>query len=460
MNIFTTAIVESERITPNKPAIITPTYNTSYHELLVRTGRVMALLEDLRAEGGVVFVDINEPSIFISVMLACMDYGVIPLALPPHMSLQNKTLLAKRIKPIMRIVDFAPDVSPVDQYDKLIGYEWVENCVTLPHPVKKGDILHFTSGSCGEKKIVIRPKGNLEAEAISVLDALNPHSVLLTTPLSHSFTCGIWRATILRGGTIITMPNLPIYERIIATRKLLKTYRPEYLFGVPYIFSLLARQLVDVSSVTSFCGGETLTSRTHEVWERVTHTPLRQEYGLGEGGITLLNTETNYSGNHMGKPIPNVKCKLINMEDNVGELVVHREHPPTRYLFEEKDNTFMCDGGIKTGDLIRKVGGKYFFESRLKRVLIRGGLKVTCEEIESAIMDFEGVEDVVVTSEISQAGLGDTIVAHIVLPSNRRFDMQEFIKTKLNPYKVPHKFRYYPALPRTESGKVDRNALR
>ena len=454
--MFYTKIAEVAKEDPKRLAIVCGSEETSYGELYHRISDAMYHFINMHIkEADIVMVELTNPDSFVQNMITLMSLGAVPFAIPPSVE-QTKHRLIEPVHPqfMMTDTDFYSTNLPSKHKDKL----------------GMGDVIHFTSGSSGPQKLVIRPRKNLLDEANGIVAHLGLNirhgKVLVMTPLAHSFGCGIWRACMLAGATLIVPNESNISARLSEIRAIIEAYQPDFIFGVPYLFQVLSRHKHKLShQPRCFAGGETLFPATANQWLKSTGIPLQQEYGLGEGGITTMALP-NSLPSCLGAPIPGVRLSIANPgADGVGELIVYRNHAPKAYLLEGPADTFMLDGGIRTGDLVSHEDGDYFFHGRLKSIIVVAGLKVTTLEIEDCIRRLPQVEDVAVLAG-KDALTGERPVAFVELktPANAELIRQNWLKEGLEPmleeYKIPKHVVVLPKLPRTASGKVDRNALR
>lgn len=434
--IFYTTIKRIARLDPTRPAVITPDKVVSYK----------ALEEMIQSFQGRFSVDSKlvvpiveqDPAVFIALMVGALESGRRVFPIPPTMSKST--------------------------YDKI--YPLICKA-ELPIP-SEGDVLHLTSGTYGAQKIVVRPIANLEDEASGVANRLclmSESRVLITTPLAHSFGCGLWRSVICAGSTLYAPTSGDIMTRLIGIRRILKDHSIDSMFGVPYLFRVLARENLSCRNplVKCFAGGEALTSDIASRWYSSTGLALKQEYGLGEGGIVTLADMISPS-NSIGQSLPGLQLKIKDADSmGRGELIVYRSNPPLQYLFGESSETFQSDGGIRTGDIVETDGSDWYFRGRIKSIIVVAGLKAVPSEIEDAIRDLVDVEDVAVIG-VKDAITGERPKAFIVpkkrMSSNDVKHLYIDLHRKLDSYKVPKEIRLVQKLPRTMSGKIDRAALK
>lgn len=328
-----------------------------------------------------------------------------------------------------------------------------------------GQLLHFTSGSYGAKKIVVRPHDGVVDESLSIAQALGLTAddvVLVASPLAHGFGCGMLRATLAAGATLAHAPGADVISQLNGIRALLGG-GATVITGVPFVFRSLLRKpaLTVAGDLRAFAGGAPLTSRLAEQWDEATSIPLRQEYGLGEGGIVAFG-DAGAAPESIGKPIPHVRLVIAAGTDTeVGELIVHRPHPPTRYLLGDAPETFRSDGGIRTGDLARiDEHGYYYMVGRTKSIINVAGNKVVPLEVEMLLMEIAGVDEATVLScPDPVTGERPAAVVQARADGPTASACHAYLKERLAPHKLPQTIMVVDEMPMTPSGKADREAM-
>lgn len=450
--MFYEKIAEVAKDDPKRVAIVCGPQPVTYEELFkaVRDNMYTFMKTGVQ-ERDIVMVDIAHPVSFLEYMIPIMSIGAVALAIPPSIGDQTRKSLMEPIHPQFVLTET----------------EFYNTKMPASHVVNVGDLLHFTSGSSGPSKIVIRPRKNLFDEAYGVsqhLGLTGAERIMVMTPLQHSFGCGVWRACLSAGATLVVPAAFNIAAKLVEIRSLLRELLPNYVFGVPYLYQVLgSSKLILWNQTRCFAGGETLFPATSDQWLKSTGVPLQQEYGLGEGGIAVMALP-NSPPSVLGRPIPGVRLKVDRPCHNagVGELVVYRNHAPKAYLLEGPADTFMPDGGIRTGDLVSHEDGEYVFHGRIKSIIVVAGLKVTTQEIEEAIRRQPRVGDVAVIAYPDDI-TGERPVAFVVPEAGEKvnpIEIRACLKATIDSYKVPKQIKIVNELPRTASGKVDRNALK
>jgi non-ribosomal peptide synthetase component E (peptide arylation enzyme) len=140
---------------------------------------------------------------------------------------------------------------------------------------------------------------------------------------------------------------------------------------------------------------------------------------------------------------------------------------PVRYwdTAEWKTPAAGADGWYRTGDLGRiDEDGRLFVSGRLKEVVNRGGLKVSCAEVEMVLALHPSVAECAVVPAPDPV-LGEAICACVVVvqqaasPAPTLDAVREFLGAHLSRQKLPDQLCVLPSLPRTPLGKLDRRAL-
>lgn len=129
--------------------------------------------------------------------------------------------------------------------------------------------------------------------------------------------------------------------------------------------------------------------------------------------------------------------------------------------------SFDAQGFFRTGDLfeIADAEGRYLrYVGRLKDLVVRGGMKISAEEVEGLIASHPGVAEAVVVG-VADAVLGETLCACVVPRPGEALDLQALVsflrdEKKLAPFKLPERLLLLDVLPRNPVGKVLKRQLR
>ena len=179
----------------------------------------------------------------------------------------------------------------------------------------------------------------------------------------------------------------------------------------------------------------------------------------------------------MGKPVPIYDVELHDSDDNpvetgkTGEIVIKTKDKTPCGLFlgyyndEEKTKEVWHDGYYHTRDLAWKdEDGFYWYVGRADDVIKSSGYRIGPFEIESVIMELPYVLECGVSSSPDEIR-GQVVKASIVLVKGKegseelKKEIQEYVKKRTAPYKYPRIVVFRDELPKTISGKIQRNLL-
>jgi 2-aminobenzoate-CoA ligase len=157
-----------------------------------------------------------------------------------------------------------------------------------------------------------------------------------------------------------------------------------------------------------------------------------------------------------GKPVP---------DGTPGRLAVKG---PTgcRYLADDRQRSYVQDGWNFTGDTYaRDADGYFWFQARSDDMIISGGYNIAGPEIEEVLLGHPDVAECGVVGVPDEAR-GQIVKAFVVLrdgaagDQDKAAELQAFVKQQIAPYKYPRAVEFLAALPRTNTGKLQRFRLR
>ena len=192
-------------------------------------------------------------------------------------------------------------------------------------------------------------------------------------------------------------------------------------------------------------------------------------YGLTEASRStfLLFNKNKNKINSVGKPAPGIEIKILdengkNLSTNqIGEITIKGDNVITNYWNNSKADNSINYGWLKTGDVgYLDSDGFLYLKSRKDDMLNVGGEKFTPEEVELVIKEIPEILDVGVIG-IPNEHFGQVPIAFIV--TNNKISSAYIIKQcneKLERYKIPQKIIFLDNIPKTDSGKIQRNILK
>jgi long-chain acyl-CoA synthetase len=198
---------------------------------------------------------------------------------------------------------------------------------------------------------------------------------------------------------------------------------------------------------------------------------LCMHYGLTEASRSTFmefNSSKNYL-NTIGKPSPNVIIdifdengnKLSNEEE--GEICIKGDHVSREYWNIDTNDLFYGEY-FRTGDIGLINKNEYIIlKGRSKEIINIGGKKLSPIEVEDKIKEFDPELEAVCIGIPDLQGILGEVVKAFVVKGNSICDFEEidhFLKNKLEKYKVPVKYEWINEVPKTASGKIQRQKLK
>jgi 2-aminobenzoate-CoA ligase len=337
-------------------------------------------------------------------------------------------------------------------------------------------LIAFTSGTTGH------PKGTMHfhRDVLAMCD-LFPRSILKAGP--DDVFCGTPPLAFTFGlGGMLCFPM-----RVAASTLLLEKASPEslldaiarhratVLFTAPTFYRQMAPRTnaFDLSSLSRcVSAGEALPDATRQLWKRATGIEMIDGIGATELiHIFISSAPEEVRPGTIGRVVPGYEARVVDDAMNtlppgqVGRLAV-RGPTGCRYLADERQRDYVRDGWNLTGDTFSMDADGYFaFQARSDDMIVSAGYNIAGPEVESALLTHDAVAEAGVIGVADEAR-GQIVKAFIVLkPGFAAGDamcrtLQDHVKAAIAPYKYPRAIEFREALPRTETGKLQRFRLR
>jgi 2-aminobenzoate-CoA ligase len=218
--------------------------------------------------------------------------------------------------------------------------------------------------------------------------------------------------------------------------------------------------------------GEALPAATRALWKEATGIEIIDGIGATEMfHIFISADEAHARPGATGLAVPGYRARVVDENGNdvpagtIGRLAVQG---PTgcRYLSDPRQTDYVKGGWNYTGDAyLRDADGYFFYQSRTDDMIISAGYNIAAVEVEDALLRHEAVAECAVIGHADEER-GRIVKAFVVLRAPHRGDeamakaLQDFVKATVAPYKYPRAVEFREALPRTETGKLQRFRLR
>ena len=250
----------------------------------------------------------------------------------------------------------------------------------------------------------------------------------------------------------------------------------------PTMYRMLIKQDLskyDLSSIHhATTAGEALNPEVFYQFEKSTGLRIHEGFGQTEMTLGIANLYgANIKPGAMGKPVPGYGIDIVDQDGNPvadgvnGEIVIRTDPQPTCGVFlgyyrnQEATNSVWHDGMYHTGDVAwRDEDGYYWYVGRADDVIKSSGYRIGPFEIESTIMELPYVLECGVSAAPDEVR-GQVVKASIVLvpgtegTEELKKEIQNYVKEHTAPYKYPRIVVFRDELPKTISGKIQRNKL-
>ena len=338
-------------------------------------------------------------------------------------------------------------------------------------------LLGFTSGTTGEPKGTMHFHRDLliiaDGYAREVLQVTPGDIFVGSPPLAFTFGLGGLAIFPLRFGATATLLEDASPANII---KIIETYKATICFTAPTAYRAMIAAMdqgADLSTLRlAVSAGETLPAPVFEEWTRKTGKPILDGIGSTEMlHIFITNRVSDAVPGATGRPVTGYEAMIVDsdmrelLRGAAGRLAV-RGPTGCRYLADKRQNEYVRDGWNLTGDtFVQDTDGRFHFVARADDMIISGGYNIAGPEVEAALLSHADVAEcaVVGSPDIQR---GQIVTAYIVLRAGIVGDtdcvkrLQDHVKAVIAPYKYPRAIKFIDALPKTQTGKLQRFKLR
>jgi len=365
-------------------------------------------------------------------------------------------------------------------------------------------MIAFTSGTTGH------PKGTMHfhRDVLAICDTFPPASFGTrpddlftgTPPLAFTFGLGGLLLFPLRAGAATLLIERPSPTALLGA---IARFGATITFTAPTSYRAMAA-LAPQHSLRSLracvSAGETLPVATRSLWREASGLDIID----GLGSTEMLHVFISAAGDDVrpgatGKAVPGYVARIIDDEGKplppgtVGRLAVKG---PTgcRYLDDPRQRDYVQDGWNVTGDAYMMDSEGYFwYQGRTDDMIVSSGYNIAAAEVEAVLLEHPCVAECAVVGVPDEAR-GTIVKAFVVLHALAHSgappvatdsaapraatdlaapraaansaappaaaELQEFVKARIAPYKYPRAIEFVSALPRTETGKLQRFKLR
>ncbi|MCX7323200.1 MAG: benzoate-CoA ligase family protein [Hyphomicrobiales bacterium] len=337
-------------------------------------------------------------------------------------------------------------------------------------------LIGFTSGTTGEPKATMHMHRDLlaicDAYGAHVLKARAADRFIGSPPLAFTFGLGGLVLFPLRVGASTILLERPSPDDLLAA---MITLRPTVCFTAPTAYrALLGKMAPGDCASLRICvsAGEALPLATFEAWKAATGITLQDGIGATEMlHIFISATVDQVRPGATGKAVPGYEAKVIDADGgdlppgSIGRLAV-RGPTGCRYMTDSRQAQYVENGWNVTGDTyLMDEHGYFWYQARSDDMIISSGYNIAGPEVESSLLTHPAVAECGVVGADDEER-GTIVKAYVVLKPGHQEDgamakaLQDHVKADIAPYKYPRAITFVKALPRTETGKLQRFQLR
>jgi benzoate-CoA ligase family protein len=369
--------------------------------------------------------------------------------------------------------------------DALAAEQWLQR---LPGDLPEADTHRnemafwmYSSGSTGRPKGIVHLQHDMaysEAAFARNVLKLKPDDICFSVPkifFAYGFGNSITFPFSVGAATLL-LPGQPKPAAIFAA---IERFRPTVFFGLPTLYTSLTKTegaaATDFSSLRmALSAAEVLSADVFNGWKMLTGIEIVEGLGSTEVlHIYLSNRPEKKKLGAAGMRVPGYEVALKDKDgravgDNEEGILWVRGDSSTPLYWNRPDKTAETireAGWIYTGDrFVRDSDGFHFFRGRADDLIKISGQWVVPLEVELCLAEHPDVRECAVFAvELPDRRM--TLKAVVVM-NTAGFDsvdatkmLQDYVKAKLLPYKYPREIRFLDELPKTGTGKIDRQAL-
>lgn len=476
--------------------LISPTERWTYADLDARVNRIANVLtRDLGlVPGNRVLVRSANTPMHVAVVFAVIKAGGVVISTMPMLRAKELAYPLAKAKVGLALCDAR------------LADEMMKAASTAPHPVRTllwGDgagldalmakpgyesfaavdtasddvcLIGFTSGTTGEPKGTMHFHRDMlaicDGYARNVLRAEPGDRFIGSPPLAFTFGLGGLVLFPLRIGASAVLLEAAPPDKLLAA---VAEHRATVSFTAPTAYRAMLAKLGehDVTSLRKcVSAGEALPRATFEAWLAATGLKLMDGIGATEMlHIFIGSPEEEIRPGSTGRPVPGYEAAVLDDDGDpvpdgtVGRLAV-RGPTGCRYLADERQWKYVRNGWNITGDsYIRDGDGYFWYQARSDDMIVSAGYNIAGPEVESCLLTHPAVAECGVVGQ-PDVDRGMIVKAYVVLKQGCQGNdalvrsLQDYVKAEIAPYKYPRAIAFVSALPRTNTGKLQRFELR
>jgi long-chain acyl-CoA synthetase len=429
----------------------------------------------------------TDVSIMVSMDLALIQDKIGPLAEEGLFKRVIICRMANALTPLKSVLfrlfkgkDLAkiPDNAPYIEFAQLAGAGQPADAAI--DPARDIAVLQFTGGTTGTPKAAMLTHANITANVQQVL-AVMPEIIageerfLGVLPFFHVFAMtGVMNLGLSIGGELLLLPRLDL-------KLLMRTIyrcRPTVMPGVPTLFTAISNAAEAAGKTDlrfiKFCisGGAPLAAEVLNRFERISHCPILEGYGLSETSpVICCNLLGATKRGSVGPALPGTTIEIrdpanpstLLPQGERGEICVRGPQVMQGYYHQPAETALVfTDGALRTGDIgYLDEDGYLFIVDRIKDLIICSGYNVYPRTIEEAAYRHPAVQDAIAIG-IPDKYRGQAPKLFVTLRAGEHAtgpEILSFLAERLNKIELPNTVEIRDSLPKTLVGKLSKKEL-
>lgn len=338
--------------------------------------------------------------------------------------------------------------------------------------------LIYTSGSTGEPKGVMLSHLNLTSNTQSIVEYLGlgeQDRMMVVLPFYYIYGRSLLYSHLFSGGSLVIENRFAFPVTVLDGMRELEVTG---FAGVPSTFSILlrksdlkTRQFPNLRFVTQ-AGGGMAPALQKEVAQVFQPAKLFIMYGSTEASPRLTYVEPEIlpqKWGSIGRAIPNVEVIVVDDRGDrlprgqQGQIAARGSNIMMGYWkCPTATAEVMRNGYYYTGDLgYEDDDGYIFLTGRVRDIIKAGGNRISAKEIEDVVLEMPGVLETAVIG-VPDEVLGEAIKAFVVRcnPALTEEALKRHLQMRLPAFKLPKWLQFRDSLPKNQSGKILKTALR
>ena len=408
-------------------------------------------------------------------LVSCLSHCQAKLLIAKEKEALSLENLKKRVPSLENIIVLGESKSNFKSFQDVLN-----SARPLPVEIEIDDhdpaLIMYTSGTTGSPKGILLNYRHLDGSPKAMeyfVDLTDKDVKISALPLSHSAGLIYIQNCICYGITLVLMERFQPLEFL----KNIQKYRVTCFHLVPSMYYAILHlkefESFDLSSLRWLVvfGAPSDPHLLRRFQQYCPRAHLLNGWGLTEtcppNTVIPLGSKKIES---VGKPAPWMEIKVVGEDDNelpqgqVGEIVIRGWVVMEGYYKDpEATAEVIRNGWFHSGDLGRfDEEGFLYIAGRKKDMIKVSGEIVYSFEVENVLLKHPAIQEAAVVGMPDQLR-GETVKAFVVSKKGlevKSEDIRSFCRQHLAHFKVPHSVEFRDALPKTPSGKIQKEKLK